>query len=46
MIIAQGVSEEVANKLCDHETDIWDVLPKSKNVTEFTARKEGIGVAF
>ena len=42
MIVAQGVSETTANKLCESGCDIWSILPKSQKITEVTCKQEGM----
>ncbi|XP_033740116.1 thymidine phosphorylase-like [Pecten maximus] len=41
MIVAQGATEDTAKRLCDPETDIWTILPKSKHVTGLKSEDKG-----
>ncbi|XP_060070266.1 thymidine phosphorylase-like isoform X2 [Ylistrum balloti] len=41
MIIAQGVAEDTAKRLCDPENDVWAILPKAKHVTGLKSDKKG-----
>ena len=42
MIVAQGVSETTANKLCESGCDMWSILPKSQQTTEVKCKQEGM----
>ena len=42
MIVAQGVSETTANRLCESGCDMWSILPKSQKITEITCKQEGM----
>jgi thymidine phosphorylase len=41
MIIAQGVSVQVATRLCSNSADAYEDLVKAKNRTEFKASMSG-----
>ncbi|CAC5412211.1 deoA [Mytilus coruscus] len=41
MIIAQGVSEPIADSLCKPGADMFKILPKAQNVTVIICKKEG-----
>jgi thymidine phosphorylase len=42
MIVAQGVCETTANKLCESGCDMWSILPKSQKIKEVTCKQEGM----
>ncbi|XP_052810286.1 thymidine phosphorylase-like isoform X3 [Mya arenaria] len=41
MIVAQGVQEEIADKLCRKGADVFEVLPKAKYTYEIQCAKSG-----
>ena len=41
MLIAQSVAPDIAKKLCNPDTNLWEVLPIEKLKTELTAHSDG-----
>lgn len=42
MIVAQGVSEPIADSLCEPGADMFKILPKAQNVTPIICKKDGM----
>jgi thymidine phosphorylase len=45
MLVAQNVAADVAKKLCDPKTDLWEILPIEKRKMELTAESDGVVLA-
>ena len=41
MLLAQNVAPDIAEKLCNPDTNLWEVLPIGKLKTELTADRDG-----